>query len=253
MSGGGRKEKRNIGPVTDRSVPSLATARSSVMMVERLIVLLLKETTNKIKDDDNELNRFFSHFFDPTAGEAERKEFVKRFKQRPPKTLMGYARSTSQFPCFAVVLNSDDEQEALVGDYIGQTLPDDHEGEATEYEGAFFDSVYATYIYSEHPDECAFLYQYAKAVLHGGKEWFLACGVEEVTLSGGELAPDENYMPENMFVRVLRVNAKSQLSVPRLMRADPRKLRLGGLYLDDIVVDGVRGGIHPKADLEGGE
>jgi len=239
------RDDRNLGGATDRALDPTAS-RAAVLMVDRLILGVLKEAIDQVKDSEAELTRFFSHFFDPTVGAEERAQFVTNFQRQPPKALLGYARSSAQFPCFAVVLENEEETDAFLGDYVGQILPDeDPFGEPSEYTGSFFQQTYGVYIYAEHPDQCSYLYHFAKAVLISAKEPLLSCGVQEVILSGGELAPNDDYLPENMFVRVLRAQVKSATTVPRLLSADPRKIKILGLYMEDIVVDGIRGGVHP--------
>lgn len=60
--------------------------------------------------------------------------------------------------------------------------------------------------------------------------------------SGGELNPEEMYLPDNMFARVLRISCTAPMSIPKLI-IDAAKVRILGLYMDDIVVDGIRGGV----------
>lgn len=257
----GRKDKtaRNIGGQVPTEVPDLSTARDSIVMVERFLRSLLQTTTDRLKDATDpqavsDLTRFFSHFFDPTLSEAERNDFIKNFQTYPPKALLGYPRSTAVFPCFSIILEGENEDTGLMGDFMGETTPDEEVDEFQEYVGSFYDSTYGIYIYAEHPDVCAYLYQYAKSVVHGGKALLLSCGVQKVVLSGGELAPDETYMPENMFMRVLRVNVVAPTTVPVLTAADLRKVRITGIFRSDVVVDGVPSGVKeiPASEMEDG-
>lgn len=228
-----KRLQRNIGGAYQTDV-QLSTSESAILLVERVIKSLLSQTVDQMKGNKTELTRFFSHFFDPTSDTTERDEFVKRFMARPPTVRLGYARTSADFPCYAIVMESEDEQEAFLADHAGQ---DDD----VEFTGGFWDSVYAVYVYAEHPDECQMLYQVAKSIVHAGKGFLLACGVLDVSLTGAELAPDETYMPDNMFVRVLRVHAKAPMSVPHILASDPRKIRITGIFGSDIVVDGMVG------------
>jgi len=232
---------RNIGGAYQSEV-QLSTSADAILLVERVLLTLLRQTIDQMKGNETELTRFFSHFFDPTSGTEERDEFVQRFMARPPKATLGYARSSADFPCYAVVMESEDEGEAFIGDTVGEDRDPEH-GEPVEFTGSFWDSVYTVYVYAEHPDECQMLYQVAKSIIHAGKGFLMACGVLDISLSGAELAPDESYMPDNMFVRVLRVSAKAPMSVPHLLAADPRKIRIAGIFGSDIVVDGLTGAV----------
>lgn len=234
--------ERNIGGSYQAPPPSLSTAFDAVLLTERVLASLLRTTFDTLKNDNDELMRFLTHFFDPTAEENAIEEFAERFRARTPKVVIGYARSAADFPCLAIVMESEDEAESFLADHLGEER-DPASGQPAEYTGAFWDSVYGVYIYAEHPDECMLLYQFAKSVIHAGKGFLISCGLADVHLSGGELAPDESYMPDNLFVRVLRVTAKAPMAVPHLLSADPRRIRLAGIHREDVVVDGLRGGV----------
>lgn len=192
-------------------------------------------------NDPKEAARYFAHFFDATmTGVKERDQFVSAFLKSPPKTVLGYPRSGAELPCYAIVLQSDEEAEGFLADYTGQT--DDQ-----ELLGAMFESTYAIFVNANHPDIAQVLYQLAKGIIHAGKGFLLSEGVEDIHISGGDLAPDESFMPENMFVRVLRVNMHVPYSAPAFLPSDPRKIKVL-VYGQDVVVDGIRGGVRPVSD-----
>lgn len=232
------RENRNIGPVIYEQEVG---AQDAILLVERLLKNLLQTTTNWLKDDEDACRRFFSHFFDSTVTEEEREEFVTNFTTKPPKTILGYARSAAQYPCFSIVTESEEESENVLGDYLGLD-PDDA---PVEYTGSIDDATYAIYVYSGHPEVTLYLYQYGKAVAHAGKKLLLSQGVLEARISGGELGPEEVYLPDNTFVRVIRVHTKQTFSVPRILLTDPILQRITGLYVNDINVDGIQGGVVP--------
>lgn len=232
--------------------------RTSVIMIERLIHAILKTECDRLVADESEATRYFSHFFDPILGETERAEFVKHFRRQPPKIVIGYPKTTVEFPCIAIVLNSDEETQNLLADYMGMTKDgvDPISAEAIEARGAWFEASHMVYVYAEHPDVTTYLYHFTKLVLFGAKPTFLGCGIEDVRFSGGELAPDEGYLPEYAFVRWVNVKTISKSTVPRLLDPDPRRISITGIFMDDVVVDGVRGGVtaipfDPNGDGDG--
>ena len=108
-----RKDKANVRDMggTYRNTiepyfdgPQLAEVRTNVSLLERAILQILRSEIARLKDDEAELTRFFSHFFDPMAGTEERGRFVTNFMREPPEVLLGYPRETAVFPCFAVIL-----------------------------------------------------------------------------------------------------------------------------------------------------
>lgn len=236
-----KREKRNIGPVLSREPAD--NAFPSLLLVERLLKRLLQDTIDHLKEDKEELTRFFSHFFDPTVEVKERDAFVEHFIRKPPKAQLGYARSAAKLPYYGIVMSDESESDSFVGDHVGEEefpIP-------SAYTGAITEATYSIFIYAEHPDVTAYHYQFCKSVMHAGKELLLSCGLLDVSISGGELAPDENYMPENMYVRVCRVKTKQPFSAPRVLRIDPARVRLSGLFAADVNVDGVQGGITVTA------
>ena len=248
-----RKDKanpRNLGGTLENSIepffegPALANARTSIVLLERIILNLLRSEVARLAANESELTRFFSHFFDPTAGAEERARFVTNFMREPPATVIGYPRASGDFPCFAIILESEEETDPqLMGDYMGMTL-DGEPGEAAEYEGGFFQNTYGIYVYAQNSDVAVYLYQFAKMVLFGAKTALQCAGFTGLSFSGGELSPEEMYLPDNMYARVLRIQATAPMSVPKLV-IDPAKVRILGLYMDDIVVDGTRGTVTP--------
>ena len=236
----------NFGGELPIDTPSLSTDHDSILMVERLIQSLLRSTIERLsaKASEEFLIYFFSHFFEPTAGLAEVTEFVANFQKQPPKAILGYPRSTASFPCFAIIMESEQEETKFVGDFIGETHEEDDAKYAAEYVGAFYNSTYGIYIYAEHPDVCAYLYQFAKATMHASKGFLFTCGIHDMSLSGGELAPDETYIPENMFLRVLRAQISAPLTIPRFLSPDPGKVRITGIFRPDVVVDGMPSGVR---------
>lgn len=228
------RERRNIGPVISFAQQH---AEDAAVFPDRLLRRLFQNTIDFLASDQSELERFFSHFFDNSITVEERDQFVDRFLSNPPRAQLGYARTSTEFPYWGIVLQEETEEDSFIGDYEGLDTDD-----RVEFHGALFNSVYTTYIYAHHPDVCSYQFQLAKAIVIGGKKWLLGQGLVEIQLSGGELNPEDGYFPEAVYVRALRVRCKSNTSVPRVLLAQNTKL--GSIHADDIVVEGLRGGVH---------
>lgn len=230
--------------------PIAAEVRTSVVMVERILRGLLLNEVERLRKDTNELRRFFKHFFDPTTSEEEREQFVANFQKYPPRVVIGYPKMGAEMPCFAIVLMSDEEKDGqpagFLGKYAGQTLPDeetDEHGDA-EYVGGYFDQQYTVFVYGQHPDQVAYLYQFAKLTLFAARETLEAVGLIDPRYSGGELSPEEMYLPDNVFARAVNVRLTTMMTVPRLLPfKDGRRVRITGIFREDVVVDGVPGGV----------
>lgn len=243
MSTSSRKSKRNLVASAPQE-PVLRAATGSVLMPQRLIYRLLTATVRKLVAQPDDARRFFSSFFDAAMGDAERNEFTNAFLRNPPKTILGFARSAASMPCYAVVSNEEHETETFLADDIGS------DG-TFEYKGSHWDETITVFTYSEHPDTALMLYHVSKAILLAGRSLLEHEGIVEFSCSGGELQPDENYMPENLFSRALRVSVKYPLNVPKFLDADPAKLAVL-IYACDVTVDGIQGGVHPYAVVDDG-
>ena len=241
------RAKRQLGGELgiDRDVPSLDAAHASIVNVERLLLRLLRSEVERLSRDEKLLRYYFGVVFDDTLGEKERNAYVENFMRQPPSVVLGYPRSSVTFPVIAIVLAEESEAQNTVGDFLGETLGEDDDPVYADFVGGMFDSQHGCYIYAEHPDVCLYLYHFVKMIMLGGKDWLLSKGVTEMTISGGELMPNEEYLPENMFSRVVNVKTMAPFVVPRPALVDARKAKVVGIYADDVVVDGVRGGVHP--------
>jgi len=238
--------------------PAGTEIRTSIAFPERLIRAVLFSEVERLSKDKAEVERFFSHFFDPTAAPGERDSYVTDFLRNPPIVTMGYPRFTGDMPIFSIVLSSDEEAdgEGFLGNYVGQTMPGEKPpgGDDQEYEGALFNQQNSIYVFAQHPDQLLYLYQFAKLVLLGAREALHCAGMISPTYSGGELAPNEVYLPDNVFGRVLNVSYKVMMTVPKLFSyRDGRRLRVTGIFGKDIVVDGQRGGVvtYDEGDEDG--
>lgn len=246
-----RKAKKNFGhtAVADQAPvfngPVLTEARVSVVMPERALYAVLSSEVERLLNDASELRRFFTHFF-AVIDDAERDDYIAHFQKHPPTVTLGYPRSGLDFPIITIVLTGEDEEQPAIGQYMGETLEDEDTplGGSSEYVGALMRSTWSVFIYAQNPDACLYLYNLVKSVVIGATKFLEQAGLADITLSGEDLGPaGEEYLPENMFMRVLRVTAAHQVTVPVLQTPDPRRAKLGGIFGSDVVVDGRPGAV----------
>lgn len=245
-------ESQNIGTAFGDTVdpyfegPELAQARTSGVMVERVLFAVLQTELNKLTLTENveNLRRIFSHAFDPMAGTEERDDYVAHLQRRPPTVVLGYPRTTAQPPVVSIVLGEEeeDDESTALSDYLGESLPGEP-GPYAEYIGNHFTQTHNIFIFSDHPVITAYLYHLVKLVIFSSKPFLIKAGIIEPRISGGELSPDEGYTPEDWFSRVVRLSCRSLTSVP-VLRLDPSTYKLKGLFMDDLHVEGIQGGVH---------
>jgi len=179
--------------------------------VERIIFTRLETQIDAMIAEPRLYERFL---VDCGLEEAEAKIARERWVERPVSVVHGYARGGTAFPVIAVVLGS----ESTVLDYLGEdgSALDEEGEEYFDDEGNLVDAHvrrweqrYDLYVYAEHPDEALYLYQLAKQIMVSGRGEFQAAGLDEITYSGAELAPDPRYMPSEMFTRRFSVTLRA--------------------------------------------
>jgi hypothetical protein len=235
---------------------TIGVSRTSIVNVERLLVDLFRSEVKRFAAEPDELRRFFNHYFKPLVGDEEREDFVLHFQRETPDVVLGYARTSTQFPCFAIVLaeESESSEGKFIGDFAGNYDEDvDPDQPHSYYNGAIWDATYEVHVFAQHPDVCLYLYHFAKMIVIAGMDFLLSNGLLKADLSGHELAPQEQYQPDNMFARVLRITTQSPQTVPIVGMVDARRLKVLGLYRDDVVVDGIRGGVSTPEGFDGTE
>lgn len=239
--------------------PAQTEMRTSIVLPERLIKTLLLAEVTRLSENEDECRRFFSHFFDPSLGDdvTERESYVRSLTNDPPRVVLGYPRSTGTWPCFAVVNTQDEEaDDRALAKYFGETLSGESVRDDAEYEGGFFDQSVSVFVYATNPDQALLLYYLAKFILFGGRDVLTQAGLIDPSYHGGELNAEEMFLPANVFARVLAIKFLVTQTIPKLLRyRDGRRLRVGGIFREDVVVDGQRGGVktYEPGESENGE
>lgn len=145
---------------------------------------------------------------------AEARKAMEDLVEKPPVPCHGYARSGGPFPCWAIVLG----QEVTAQDFLGEDASNqDEDGEQyldnddnpvdvhVRRWGHHFD----IYLYAGHPDKCLYHYYLCRQILVEARAGFEVGGMQEITYTGAELAPDPRYIPENVFVRRFSIDCRS--------------------------------------------
>lgn len=247
-----RKAKNNFGSSYEASIetatPGLANARTSINCAEVIFYEILTAEIESLVQDQKKRERYFAKLFDPIRGKEMRTMFAAAFVKNPPVIVYGYPRLTQDQPCIAITLEEEHEDKQVLGNYIGETLENEKEADGkdadtADYVGSIWQNTFGLIVCTENPLYCTALYVVLKAILVGASATIEKAGFMEPTFSGGELAPNSEYLPENLFCRVLHVQGKSVFSVPVYGR-DSARARVS-IHVDDVTVDGVRGGVHP--------
>lgn len=246
-----RKSKDNLGQNYQDTqikdpVPELAAARTGVTSIEVMIYEILAHELESLSTDEAKRTAYLAHLFDAVAGKSMREMISKSLSTKQPQVVYGYPRLGAETPCVAIILEEEHEAQQVLGSYLGETLPEERtsdgkEPDPAEYVGGFWEHTYALLVYTEHPQITAGLYQVVKAILVAADHVLELGGFQNPSFSGGELGPEQEYIPENVFCRVLKVQGRTVFAVPEYGR-DPERYRVT-VHRSDLIVDGVRGGV----------
>ena len=161
------------------------------------------------------------------------------FVEHPPHLIMGYARDGGPFPAWALVLGS----ESVTQDYIGEDgtgrddeglLFMDDDGNVVDAHVRRMTKRYEIYIYTDHPDITIYYYQLLKHICMASRTAFQQADLDEMVYDGADLAPDERYLPSNVYVRRLgmTVRADEEYFEP-LKSGVGAGARVSGIAVDD--------------------
>lgn len=240
---------RNPGTGFERDQPGLGPAivasRTPSIVGERVLKAILEQEFERLAADSDEARRLLSYVLHQHLGAEEIQRYVTHLAQRPPQVRLGYPRDGVELPMVSIVLGEEHESEHFVGRHIGESVIGE-EGPFAEMVGSMWDVTWHVHIFAENPDVTLYLYHLTKLFLVAAGDVLEFVGLQEPSYAGTDLNPQEAYVPENVYVRILRVSARTVMSAP-LLRRDPSHYRLGGVFVDDMIVDGVRGGVKPRS------
>ena len=149
---------------------------------------------------------YFAGGVDPTDGST--------VKARPPSLIHGYARTGGPMPCWAITLGGDDVATDYLGkdasllDSDGEYFYDPESGQVVDPKIRRFRYVFPIMVYAEHPDICRQYYNLLKFIVMSSQDLLEERDVEDMTLSGRDLAPDPRFLPDFIFGRVLTVTVE---------------------------------------------
>jgi hypothetical protein len=206
-------------------------------VIERLIYTALTNGITELTENPERLLRFFEQTHQLTTTEAEAIQTL--FLDEPPEVIHSYAREEHNFPLYAIVLSSEQETGKFLGDYGGfvtfaeaQELAD-LDAADSNINSSVFSFNFDIMVYTKHPDVAVYYYHLAKYFMIRARDYFKSCNVFDMVLGGSDVAPDPRYIPENLFVRVLRVSCQQVLGV--IAAKEARAFAVDGLH---ISVDG---------------
>jgi len=228
-------------------------------MIERQIFTILKDGIDWFKADPRRIETFFVREHGLTAAEAANVRTYFEYNPAageqggPPNVIHGYPRQVGPFPCYAILLDSDATKQRYLGDEAGTDTgygDDAWEGEenldgepSTTMIHMVEDRISIHVCVENIPDVCLYYYHLLRWILLDSQADFHAEGFSNVQFSGRDLMPQEQYLPEHIWMRVISIQAEHDETAWEPMG---RGTRVDGAFIGDgVTSDGVAKSITP--------
>lgn len=217
-------------------------------MYERVLSNIIKEGIKLLAGNDALLRMALGA---PNWEESELDTLVEEWKgDKKPRVFHGFARAGAQLPSYAVVLTNEQE----TGEYLdagGVTYVDEISAFVEEVEAALGTTVdveirrfqfgYQVFTFAEHPDVALAYYNALRSIFLGAFTKLTAAGFENPSYSGMDLSPQQQYLPENVFARVLSVSGYAHVLTAAGVSLGPwatrRATRVEGIHVANAVRD----------------
>jgi len=228
-------------------------------MFERVVHNVIQAGMDRLDVDEPLLRRALSS---PGYSEEEIDNLVSAWSgDQKPRIVHSYARAAAQIPCYAIVLASeiqdqqylDNSADALaiteVEAFIKQVQAE--VGRVVSAQIHRFKFTYQIFTYALNPDVTLAYYNVLRNILLGADKAFALEGFETPSFSGMDLSPNTQYLPENVFARMLELTGAAHLLIVNDLDLGPwatgRGNRIEGIHIANAVV-GVDPRVHPVVE-----
>lgn len=197
-------------------------------MIQRYLYDTLKQGVQEILGEMSIIDDIFRVNYCLEQSEVD--SIKTAFQANPPNVIHHYARSESEFPLWSVVLESEEESEHYIGDDAGMIDEPDDPLFGADRIASIFTHHYAILTYTEHPDLTLYYYEIAKAILVVAP--LKSQGLFNTHLSGMDVMPDPQYIPEHLFVRKMRFSADREFERIDKDSKLGKAFRVEGIHVD---------------------
>jgi len=199
-------------------------------MIERYLYAALQSGLAEIKSNNSILEDLFSDLYELIPTEVA--GIKTWFNAQTPKVIHNYSRMDQEMPIYSIVLDSESEDESVIGDSAGIIEDPDDPNFGADCDTAIWKHQYSIMCISEHPDVTLYMYEIAKSILLAALPQLVDVGLFEGSLSGQDLAPDPRYVPEHLFVRRLGFGCNSEFLQTNKLSKLSKAFKVGGIHID---------------------
>jgi hypothetical protein len=216
-------------------------------MAERIIFEAVQDGLQTFKDDPRRFERFLRDEVEVEAAEAAKGRLYfaggtdsdgNEVEARPPTLVHGYARPGGPFPCWALTLAAERgvqdylNQDASSLDEDGFVFEDEETGERVDAKSRRVEYTYSFLVIAENPDVTLWYYHLLKFIVLSQLEVLEQRHLDDINLSGMDLAPDPRYLPSDVFARVLTLTVQTDETWTTEIAGGVGN-RVSGIHVDD--------------------
>lgn len=199
-------------------------------MIHRHIHNILTSGIGVIKADSTILDDLFCDNYSLTK--VELASVKTYFMNKGLNVINGYPRSDSIYPLVAIILSEDSEVETFLNDEAAPIFEEDSPYFHMDLKSSIWEYTYQLLVLTEHPDITAYYYEIIKSILLLGYELLVDLGCYDFNLSGGELAPDPRYIPEQFFARQLTFRLRAEFQRYDKDSKYKKAFKIEGIHID---------------------
>lgn len=200
-------------------------------MIQRFIHDALTAGFTEIEADPEIIDDVFGE--DSLCLDAAEIAIIKQYiAENKPNVIHGYPKEDSKYPLLAITLGAEGEKTHFMGDDAGIISDVLDEDFGADILSSIWAHQYPIHVYDLHPNATSYVYELAKAILQTAGPFFDGKGLQNVHISGMDLAPDPRYAPAHLFVRQLKFECeREQLRVNRSSKLG-KAFKVQGIHVD---------------------
>lgn len=202
-------------------------------MIQRYLFTILDQALTNVKGKDGP--EILTDIFQKTLGlePEEVASIIKYFAATDIALKQSFARQDDAFPMLSITLANESGETMFLANE-GATEDDPEEPDfAEDVTSNVWNHTFQIYCYAQHPDVAEYLYQIAKQAISLNLNSFLADkGLWNVTLNGMDLAPDQRYTPEILFLRALAFRCNDEFRLVHVGSRAGKAFKVTGIAVD---------------------
>lgn len=212
--------------------------KSGMNLSERYIVAVIRNAVKWFQDNPTAWRRIIGNVED-----SELDRFTSYFANRPPTVRLGYARANDPMPQINVILDSESGTVDFIGDLAGVVDFPEFVNQGGVLNTNIKKQSVSIHVHADHPEITLFLYHMVHSSILSSLAFFAKMNLFNFSfVSGSEVLPQELYLPESIYSRVLTYSFEGvgQGVVPLPEPPPQAYIFVSGVRINDTITGGVK-------------